>query len=157
MSIFPSLFGRKTNKPAAASQDPMSLDIWDACEGFSFATTTLALPTASAAVSMDWKETADHHVFLADFPGVKKEEVSIEVEEEKVLKISAQRAKVSEEKGDKWHRLERNHDKFFRSIRLPQDANTEEMKAKLENGVLVVTVPKKQDKKAQTRLVQIAG
>lgn len=155
MSILPSLFGRKANK-VAAPQEPMPLDIWDACEGFSFATTTLALPAASA-MSMDWKETADHHVFMADFPGVKKEEVNIEVEEEKVLKISAQRAKVSEEKGDKWHRLERNHDKFFRSIRLPQDANTEEMKANLENGVLVVTVPKKQDKKAQIRLVQIAG
>lgn len=155
MSILSSLFGRKNNK-MAAPQDPMSLDIWDACEGFSFATTTLALPAASS-MSMDWKETADHHVFLADFPGVKKEEVNIEVEEEKVLKISAQRAKVSEEKGDKWHHLERYHDKFFRSIRLPQDANTDEMKAKLENGVLVVTVPKKQDKKAQIRLVQIAG
>lgn len=161
MSIIPSLFSRKTNRvaapaPAPAPQETPSLDLWDVCEGFSFSATALALPDVSAS-SMDWKETPAHHVFIADIPGVKKEEVSIEVEEERILKISGQRAKVAEEKGDKWHRVERNHGKFFSSVKLPQDADTDEMKATMENGVVAVTVPKKQGNKAQTRLVQIVG
>lgn len=157
MSIIPSLFSRKTNRAAApAPQETPSLDLWDAFEGFSFSATALALPAASAS-SMDWKETPAHHVFIADIPGVKKEEVSIEVEEERILKISGQRETVAEEKGDKWHRVERNRGQFFSSVRLPQDAYTDEMKAKLENGVLSVTLPKKQGNKAQTRLVQIVG
>ncbi|XP_074571611.1 17.4 kDa class I heat shock protein-like [Curcuma longa] len=157
MSIIPGFFGRKSNKVAApVRQEPSPLDIWqDGYEGFSLSATALTLPAFSAS-SMDWKETPDHHVFMADIPGVKKEEVSVEVEEEKILKVSGQRAKVSEEKGDKWHRVERHHGKIFSSVKLPQDADTDEMKAKLENGVLEVTVPKKQGKKAQIRLVQIA-
>ncbi|RWW29317.1 hypothetical protein GW17_00006169 [Ensete ventricosum] len=153
-SIIRSLFGRKTNKLNA--QEPLSGGIWEPLGGFSFATTAVAVSPHDTAY-MDWKETPDAHVFIADLPGVRKEEVNVEVEEEKVLKISGRRVKESEEKGDKWHRVERNTHKFFRTVRLPHDANTDAMKAKLENGVLTVTVPKEQDRKTPIRFLQIEG
>ncbi|URD96846.1 Hsp20/alpha crystallin family [Musa troglodytarum] len=144
-SIIPSFFGRKTNKLNA--QEPLSGDIWEPLGGFSFATTTVAVSPHDTA-HMDWKETPDAHVFITDLPGVRKEEVNVEVEEEKVLKISGRRVK---------HRVERSTHKFFRTVRLPHDTITDGMKAKLENGVLTVTVPKEQDRKAPVRFLQIEG
>lgn len=150
---FASFFGRKPSK--TSNPEPVSIDIWDPLESLSIATFAAISPVATA--SMDWKETQDAHVFIADLPGVKKDEVKIEVEEERVLKISGQRTQESEEKGDRWHHVERTAERFLRSVKLPQNASIERMKAVLENGVLTVTVPKDQENKARGRFIQISG
>lgn len=149
MSIIPSFFGRKGSKGTAL--EPITLDIWDPLESFSLA---VASPVSAR---MDWKETPEAHVFIAEVPGLKKDEVKIEVEEEKILKISGERKKESEEKNEKWHRVERTSDRFVKTVRLPSNVKVEAVKANLENGVLTVTVPKGQDKEHGGRLIQIAG
>ncbi|CAN1184780.1 17.6 kDa class I heat shock protein 3 [Linum perenne] len=106
---------------------------------------------------IDWKETPEAHVFKADVPGLKKEEVKVEVEEGRILQISGERSKEQEEKNDKWHRVERSSGKFVRRFRLPENAKVDEVKAGMENGVLTVTVPKEEEKKAEVKSVQISG
>jgi len=107
----------------------------------------------------DWKETKDAHLFISDLPGMKKEEVKVEVEEGRVLNISGERKKQEDEdeKNNKWHHIERFHGKFQRRFRLPENAKVDEVRASMENGVLVVTVPKQEVKKPQTKVVQIEG
>nr|GFB75090.1 hypothetical protein [Tanacetum cinerariifolium] len=102
-------------------------------------------------------ETPEAHVFKADLPGLKKEEVKVEVEEGRLLQISGERSRENEEKNDKWHRLERSSGKFMRRFRLPENAKMEEVKATMENGVLTVTVPKVEDKKKEVKAIDIAG
>ncbi|KAJ4790217.1 18.2 kDa class I heat shock protein [Rhynchospora pubera] len=97
------------------------------------------------------------HVFKADLPGVKKEEVKVEVEEGNVLKISGERSREKEEKNDKWHRVERSSGRFLRSFRLPENAKVDQVKAAMENGVLTVTVPKQEVKKAEAKAIEISG
>ncbi|KAL1338462.1 hypothetical protein HN51_033098 [Arachis hypogaea] len=110
----------------------------------------------------DWKETKDAHVFLSDLPGLKKDEVKVEVDE-RVLQISGDRHADDDDDEDKnkkmikWHRVERCRGKFQRRFRLPENAKVEQVKAHIENGVLVVTVPKQELKKPNTKLVQIQG
>ncbi|XP_002280935.1 18.1 kDa class I heat shock protein [Vitis vinifera] len=143
--------------------DPISLDIWDPFEGFPFSTTLANVPNSARETSafvntrIDWKETPEAHVFKADLPGLKKEEVKVEVEEGRVLKISGERTKEQEEKNDKWHRVERSSGKFLRRFRLPENAKMDEVKATMENGVLTVRVPKEEVKKPEVKAIEISG
>ncbi|KAF8403523.1 hypothetical protein HHK36_011627 [Tetracentron sinense] len=157
MSIIPSFFGgRRSN-----IFDPFSLDIWDP---FQDSPSSIAPrsefsgeTSAFANTRIDWKETPEAHLFKADLPGLNKEEVKVEVEEGKVLQISGERSKEQEEKNDKWHRVERSSGKFLRRFRLPENANVDQVKATIENGVLTVTVPKEEVKKPKVKAIQISG
>ena len=154
MSIIPSFFGSRRSSVF----DPFSLDIWDPFDGL----LTSSLSDVRATVRettprVNWKETPAAHIFTADLPGLKKEEVKVEVEEGRILKISGERSSEKEEKTDKWHRVERSSGKFQRSFRLPENAKVDEMKASMENGVLTVTVPKQEVKKPEVKAIDISG
>ncbi|KAL8481792.1 hypothetical protein ACS0TY_028078 [Phlomoides rotata] len=60
-------------------------------------------------------------VFTADVPGLKKEEVKVEVEEGNVLQISVERNREKEEKNDTWHRVERSSGKFLAVVENARD------------------------------------
>jgi len=144
--------------------DPFSLDLWDPFDGFPFGSgngsifpRTSSDTAAFAGARIDWKETPEAHVFVADVPGLKKEEVKVEVDDGNVLQISGERNKELEEKSDTWHRVERSSGKFLRRFRLPDNARTEQITASMENGVLTVTVPKEEAKKPEVKPVQITG
>src|ERR1044072_8462899 len=120
MSLIPSFFGgRRSN-----DFDPFSLDVWDPFKDFPFGNSSLSASSAfpqlsgenSAFVStrVDWKETPEAHVFRADLPGLKKEEVKVEIEDDRVLQMSGERNVEKEDKNDTWHRLERSSGKFMR-------------------------------------------
>ncbi|CAA7402396.1 unnamed protein product [Spirodela intermedia] len=168
MSLIPAFFGR----PSTDVFDPFSLDVWDPFpRGFPFGSgdgsLSLSLPrrgwdsetSAFAAARVDWKETPEAHVFTADLPGVKKEEVKVEVEEGRILQISGQRSKEKEEKNDTWHRVERSSGGFLRRFRLPENAKVNLVRASMENGVLTVTVPKEEEqvKKPEVKSIEISG
>ena len=106
---------------------------------------------------MDWKETPEAHVFKANLPGLNKEEVKVEVEDDRVLQISGERKVEKEEKKDMWHRVERSSGKFLRRFRLPENAKMGEIKASMENGVLTVTVPKVEVKKPDVKSIEISS
>ena len=141
--------------------DPFA-DFWDPFDGvFHSLVPSVASSdrdtAAFANARIDWKETPEAHVFKADLPGVKKEEVKVEVEDGNVLVISGERSKEKEDKNDKWHRVERSSGKFLRRFRLPEDAKTDQVNAGLENGVLTVSVPKAEVKKPEVKTIEISG
>ena len=160
MSLIPSLFSERRSNVF----DPFSLDARDPFQGF-FTSSALANASGSTArdiaaftnARVDWKETPEAHVFKADLPGLKKEEVKVEVEDKDILQISGERSKENEEKSDKWHRVERASGKFMRRFKLPENAKMEEVKATMENGVLTVTVPKAPEKKPEVKSIDISG
>ncbi|KAL1196117.1 17.6 kDa class I heat shock protein 3 [Cardamine amara subsp. amara] len=157
MSFIPSIFGgRRTNV-----FDPFSMDMWDPFEGFLTPSRSANAPGKDVAAftnaKVDWRETPETHVFKADLPGLKKEEVKVEVEDRNILQISGERSSENEEKSDKWHRVERSSGKFIRRFRLPENAKMEEVKACMENGVLSVTVPKEPERKPEVKSIDISG
>lgn len=92
--------------------------------------------------AVDVREEADRYLVEAEMPGVTKEEVSIEVGEG-LLEIGAKRAVAEEKKEDGYLRRERSSLHFFRRLGLPDDVDQDGITAKLEDGVLCVTLPKK--------------
>ncbi|RYQ90311.1 hypothetical protein Ahy_B09g096467 isoform B [Arachis hypogaea] len=133
MSLIPSFFGGRRS-------DPFSLE-----------------NSAFVNARVDWRETPEAHVLKADLPGLKKEEVKVEIEDNSVLQISGERNVEKEDKNDTWHRVERSSGKFMRRFRLPENAKMDEVKASMENGVLTVTVPKAEVKKPDVKPIQITG
>ncbi|KAK6913052.1 Alpha crystallin/Hsp20 domain [Dillenia turbinata] len=104
---------------------------------------------------IDWKETPEGHVFMVDLPGLRKEDVKVEVDEQRVLHISGERKVESDEKNETWHRVERDRGPFHRRFRLPENAKVDEVKASMQNGVLLITVAKQEIKKPQPQIVEI--
>ncbi|XP_016464621.1 17.3 kDa class I heat shock protein [Nicotiana tabacum] len=158
MSIIPSFFGRRSSV-----FDPFSLDAWDPFEGWPLFRSISDqfrsnFPSSSSdTTSFDWKETPNAHVFKADVPGLRKEEVKVELEDDRILQISGERQRELEDKGNTWHRVERSSGKFVRRFRLPENAKVDQVKANMENGVLTVTVPKENANKPEMKSIDISG
>ena len=89
-------------------------------------------------------EREEDLLLTADTPGVPKESLRVDVVEGKVLVISSSWEKESkEEEEGRILREERVHSSFSRSVRLPESVDAGAIRAKYENGVLHVTIPKK--------------
>jgi len=86
-------------------------------------------------------EDKDKYYIRAELPGVKGDELDIQVTENN-LAISGERKIAAEEEGARYHRREREAGTFSRIIGLPGDINSDNVDAKLENGILTVVVSK---------------
>jgi len=101
---------------------------------------------------LDVKELEKEYQVEVDLPGVKKEEIELKTTE-KVLSISVNREESTEEENKYYIHRERRTSSMSRSIRLAE-ANLNDIKAKLEEGVLTITVPKL-EKTGVARIVAI--
>jgi HSP20 family protein len=89
----------------------------------------------------------DHNITLtAEVPGIEDKDLEINLENG-VLTISGERKMENEEKQNNFHRVERSYGRFTRSFTLPPTVDTEDVKAEFSNGVLTITVPKREEAK----------
>jgi HSP20 family protein len=91
--------------------------------------------------SMDIKETENNIVIHAELPGVKKENISIDLKDN-VLTISGDHQEEKKEENEKWHKTERSFGSFKRSISVQPGLKDTDIKASYQNGVLELTFPK---------------
>lgn len=89
----------------------------------------------------DVKETDDSVVVIMDLPGVDKKDVEISVTDDE-LRVNAKRQGETEIEEKGYHKRERTHARFERTVKMPVAVKGEEAKARLADGVLEVTLPK---------------
>ena len=113
-----------------------------------------AITVAEWAPLVDIVEDDNEYLIKAELPEVKKEDVKVTVQDD-VLTISGERTFEKEEKGRKYHRMERAYGSFARSFTLPEDADGEKLAAEFKNGVLKVHLPKSEKAKPKSIEVKI--
>jgi len=106
----------------------------------------------------EWMPTVDiieddkEYVIKAELPEVRKEDVKVTVENG-VLTLSGERKLEKEEKGRRYHRVERAYGNFARSFALPDDSDPAQVKAEFKEGVLAVHLAKHE--KARPRSIDV--
>ncbi len=91
--------------------------------------------------AVDIVEEKDRYVLRADVPGVKPEDIDVNMENG-ILTVSGERHQESTEEAQGMRRVERISGKFYRRFTLPDTADAEEISAKSANGILEVIIPK---------------
>lgn len=99
--------------------------------------------TAEWSPAVDIKEDANKFVIHADIPGVKPEEIDINMENG-VLTIKGEKKSESKTEKEGYKRVERTYGSFYRRFSLPDTANAEAISASSKHGVLEIVIPKRE-------------
>jgi HSP20 family protein len=114
-----------------------------------------ALVVAEWAPVVDIQETDKEFLIKAELPEVRKEDVKVEIAQG-VLCIEGERKQEKEEKGMKFHRIERSYGRFLRTFALPADVDQKKIEAEFKDGVLNVHLAKTELAKPKAIEVKVA-
>ena len=114
-----------------------------------------AMTVADWTPLVDISETTAEYVIKAEIPEVKKEDVKVTLEHG-VLTVQGIRRQESEEKGKKYHRVERSYGSFVRSFSLPDLVDDTKVQAVFKEGILMLHVPKSEKAKPKAFEVRVA-
>jgi HSP20 family protein len=134
LATFANLFGRAPVRPPSGKEEALTVAEW--------------------APLVDIVEDDKQYLIKAELPEVTKDDVKVTVQDD-VLTITGERTLEKEEKGKKYHRVERAYGRFGRSFTLPEDADGNGVVAEYKDGVLKVHLPKAEKAKPKTVEVKI--
>ncbi len=93
--------------------------------------------------TVNTREGEDAYYVEVDLPGIRKEDISIDVDEN-VLTVSGERKVTEERKEENYYKVESRFGRFERSFTLPEDVDAEKIEAESKDGVLEIRIPKVQ-------------
>ena len=112
------------------------------------------MTAADWAPAVDISETSQAYLIKAELAGVKREDIQVKVEGGQ-LRLSGERKFEKEDKDNKQHRVERFYGSFSRSFSLPDDADEAQIKAEYRDGVLSLTLPKREPAAPRAREITV--
>ncbi|MDN3516826.1 Hsp20/alpha crystallin family protein [Aquisalimonas lutea] len=112
------------------------------------------MATSDWAPAVDIQEEKDRYVIQADVPGVKPDDIEVQMENG-ILTIKGERSAEDVQEGNGYKRVERVRGSFHRRFTLPETADAENITATSRNGVLEVVIPKQE--KVQPRRITVQG
>ena len=113
------------------------------------------LSTRTWAPPVDIYENGDNLVLKAEVPGVNPDDVEIRVEDN-TLYLKGERKFEKEVKEQNYHRVERTYGTFTRSFSLPNSVDADKVTASYNDGVLTLTMPKKEEAKPRTIKINVS-
>jgi HSP20 family protein len=112
------------------------------------------LSTRSWAPPVDIYETDNDIVLKAELPGVDPKDVEVRVEDN-TLYLKGERKQEKEVKEQNYHRVERSYGSFARSFSLPNSIDASKVKAEYKDGLLTLTMPKREEAKPKTIKIDV--
>jgi HSP20 family protein len=112
------------------------------------------LSTRSWAPPVDIYETEEAIVLKAELPGVDPKDVEVRVEDN-TLYLKGERKFEKEVKEQNYHRVERSYGSFARSFSLPNSISTDKVRAEFKDGLLTLTMPKREESKPKTIKIDV--
>jgi len=128
-------------------------DFSDIFEGF-FPSRWWGRWTPRGELSLDVRESDDDIVVTSEVPGVDPKDIDISVHGD-VLSIRGEKKEEKEEKKRDYRRAERWYGSFARSITLPASVDASNIKARYKDGVLTITLPKKEEEKKKSIKIEV--
>ncbi|HEY6928706.1 MAG TPA: Hsp20/alpha crystallin family protein [Thermoanaerobaculia bacterium] len=116
---------------------------------------TESLKVADWAPAVDIQETEKEYLVKLEIPEVKKEDVKVTFQENE-LTVTGERRLEKEEKGKKFHRIERAYGTFVRTFAIPIDADETKIFAEFKDGMLIVKLPKLDKPRPKTVEVKVS-
>ncbi len=104
--------------------------------------------------TVDIFEEGDNVVVKAEIPGMKKEDIDVNITDDTIT-ISGEKKKEEKVEKKDYYRVERSYGSFSRSFRLPKEVQTDKAMATFKDGVLEITVPKTEEAKKKEKKVPI--
>lgn len=93
--------------------------------------------------ALDIQETVKQYKIALEVPGVEEKDIQITLDND-VLVVRGEKRQEQEKKDDGFHRIERSYGSFQRALNLPGDANQDSIQASFKNGVLTITIDKRE-------------
>ncbi|TLD42002.1 MAG: 17.4 kDa class I heat shock protein 4 [Candidatus Jettenia ecosi] len=112
------------------------------------------METSMLAPAVDLSETTDKIIIKAEVPGVNPNEINIAIQHNTLL-IKGEKKEEKEEKGKSFYRMERRYGNFARTIELPTSVDPDKITAEYKNGVLEITMEKKEAAKPKQISVKV--
>ena len=112
------------------------------------------MTAADWAPAVDISETPQAYLIKAELAGIRREDIQVKVEGGQ-LRLSGERKFEKEDKDSKQHRVERFYGSFSRSFSLPDDADEAQIKAEYRDGVLNLTLPKRETATPRAREIAV--
>jgi HSP20 family protein len=106
------------------------------------------------APRLDMFEREGNLIVKAELPGIKKEDVQVELEEGSLV-IRGETSTENEVKEEQFYRMERTSGSFFRRVPLPFEAQPDEIQASMADGVLEVRIPRPPEQKSEPRRITV--
>ncbi len=123
--------------------------VWRGASGISDGVEAWSIP-------LDVVRAGDDVVVKASLPGVKKDDVTVTIEDS-ILTVRADTKQESESEESGYLLKERRSGSFYRAIRLPETVNSEAATSTYGDGILTITLPKKEEKKARKLTIDTAA
>jgi HSP20 family protein len=123
-------------------------------EAFSPMSGETEVSTRSWAPPVDIYETEDAIVLKAELPGIDPKDVEVRVEDN-TLYLKGERNYEKEVNEQNYHRIERSYGSFARSFSLPNSISAEKVKAEYKDGLLTLTMPKREEAKPKTIKIDV--
>ena len=110
----------------------------------------------TAPLSLDVREDDKAFHVMAELPGLGEKDVEVSFHDG-ILTIRGEKKIERDEQKESWHIIERTSGSFSRQLSMPMPIDADKIEAKVEKGVLSVTLPKMPDEKTESKKIEVKG